>query len=223
MASGRYCCSCSRPWRRISVESRGPSMCSSTTCGRGAVELVPQPTHDHRVVDRREARDLPAQAAPGGLVLDLGGTQHLDHHRRVGHLVEGQPGLVRRAATEAAHGVSSGGDRRHPRRGASCRRGRSGLMPGQRRVSLRLRSLVWLADQSRFLSPPSRGPVAGLVAAAVVPVAADVGDGWRCCRWCRGSAVTGCRRRRRRRCRRRWCRRHRRRRPGRARWCRPRA
>ena len=40
-----------------------------------AVLPVPEAAHDHGVVDRGEGEDLPAQAAPGGLVLELGGTQ----------------------------------------------------------------------------------------------------------------------------------------------------
>ena len=43
-----------------------------------SVEVVAQTAHHHRVVDRGQGRDLPAQAAPGGAVGHLVGTEQLD-------------------------------------------------------------------------------------------------------------------------------------------------
>ena len=43
-----------------------------------AVLAVAEAADHDGVVDGGEGEHLPAQAAPGGLVLELGGTQHLD-------------------------------------------------------------------------------------------------------------------------------------------------
>ena len=112
IASGRYCCWESRPCRRIRLESRGPSTCSSTTCGRSPSELVPQAAHHDRVVGDREGQ-RPRVRAPRRLlrVADLVGPQQLDHDRRVGDLVEREVGLVGEPAPEQPHRGQLGGDR----------------------------------------------------------------------------------------------------------------
>ena len=43
------------------------------------VEVVPQAADHHGVVDRGQGGHLPAQAAPGGAVVHLVGTEQLDH------------------------------------------------------------------------------------------------------------------------------------------------
>ena len=149
-------------------------MCSSTTCGRGPSRSWRRPRTTTGWLTAARAATSRRSPRREELVVDLVGTEQLDHDGRVGHLVEGQPRLVGRSPAELAHRGQLLGDRVA-----------LGELPAlllashadQRRVSLRLRSLVLLADQSRFLSPaPSLGPVAGLVAAAVVAVAAHRAD-----------------------------------------------
>ena len=190
-------------------------MCSSTTCGRSPSSVVPQPAHHHRVVDRGQRRDLAAQAAQAGLVVDLGGPEHLDHDGGVGDLVEGEVGLVRRPAAEQPHRGQLGGDRRHPRRSPSCLLGHGRSLRCGRdavtRVSLRERSLVCVGRPVALPVAAVPGPVAGLVAAAPVAVAADPVKRLLVLSL-RRAAVAGVALALRVRARR-WCRRHRRRRP----------